>query len=464
MVTQQGLFSEDALDTLLDHDDDGALQDPPKRPAWLGKPLFAERAEPSALAIRGLHLDLARHFIEVPTILRIIETMAALKLNTLHLHLSDDQGFPVEFEAFPHIQPAQRLTVADQETIAQACAQRGIQVIPELDIPGHVRAFLSYFDPKVTLERRMGLITTEYIELERDLPVILQMFEELVARFGSKVIHMGGDEAKNYARFPELIERVCAWAAERGLEVMAWDDVLGPLDVEKLPSNLIIQRWRFRASPKVQRARVVLSWGYYLDHVDDPFTIYNRAPHMWGEPLGCIACMWTELVTDRTVERTVFPSLYMAAHRWWTFPEKQTALPVLLKQLCDELGYPPEDMDTWRTRRWVGFYKDDPRSTSSVTLDDVLDRDQDLYPVFSRSLVVLADALYRAIQWGEAPSDEAREILARFGQEAYGEDLGFVWERKRNWKKRLSQILGKAPTSLYHNDGLAVALRRALKP
>lgn len=413
------------------------------------------------LKIRGLHVDIARHFIQPATLLRIIDRMAQLRLNTLHLHLSDDQGFPVAFEAYPEVQSPQMWLIRDQRRIARACAAAGIEIIPEIDIPGHARAFLSYFHKEIEPERQMGVITQEYIDIEEDLPIILGMFEELVTRFDAKRIHMGGDEANRYPRFPELITKVCAWAAARDLEVIAWDEVLTVLP--EIPSNLIVQRWRRGASARVSTVPHINSWGYYLDHADDPFTMYERSPQMNENSLGCIACMWTEWVTDETIEATIFPSLYILAHRWWTFPRRERDAPVLLKALCDRYGYPDVKLDTWQTRRGFKFYSDDPRSSTSVTVDDVLDRDQDLYPVFSPALVRLCDALYRSIHHGQRPSHEALALLSRFGQEALGDDLHAIWARERGWKKVMNRLMREAPTSRYHNNGLIVAIKRAMR-
>ncbi len=421
-------------------------------------------ARTPAIKLRGLHLDPCRHFISADTVVRIIEKMSALGLNALHLHLSDDQGLPLRFRRFPAIGTSPAWSVEDQERIAREARSRGIDVIPEIDIPGHCRAFLSCVDPTVTRERRLGVITHETLQFERDLPTILGLFEELVERFGARFIHLGGDEVK-YARLAELVTTVCAWAAARGLQVIAWDDVLGALGA--VPENLIIQRWRFRVSPKfalLPPERRILSWGYYLDHIDDPFTVYGRAPDMGGAlPLGCIACSWTELITERTLECTIFPSLYMAAHRWWNWPDKDPEPTLLLRRLCDAYGYPSAERDDFRTRRWVGFYRDDPRSTTSVTIDTPLDREQDLHPAFSRSLVIVADALRRSVLDGRAPTEEERETLRRLGQQAYGVDLSFVWDRPRGWRARLKQAVARAKPSLEYNDGLAVVLRRALK-
>ena len=427
-------------------------------------PLFSGTG-PAALPLRGLHLDPCRHFIEVPTVLRILEQMAALKLNTLHLHLSDDQAIPIEVACAPHIQSSPRYSIADQEVIAARAEALGIDIIIELDIPGHAVAFLSFVDPAIQREERLGLITEPRIDLDRDLPVILEMFEELTVRFGARYIHFGGDEAAGYPRLVELVERVCGWAKDHNLEVIAWDDILSELSPDQVPPELIIHRWHRRVDPAFDGQRFIQSWGYYLDRVENPFTLYERDPVRGENQLGCIACMWTELVTDRTVERTLFPSLYMIAHRWWHVPERHPHPPVLLRELCETLGYPDtEGIDGWRTRRWVGFYRDDPRSTSSVTVRTALDRDQDLVPVFSRALVIATDILYRFFNLGFEPTSAEVEPIIRLGLDRFGEDLSFIFARGPGLRARLEALVSRVPPDArWFNDGLKVAIRSALR-
>ncbi len=100
---------------------------------------------------RGLHLDVARHFLAVDTVLEVCEVMADLKLNRLHLHLTDDQGWRIELASRPLLTgrsggtevgggPGGFYTAADLRRIDSAAADLGIVVIPEIDLPGHVNA------------------------------------------------------------------------------------------------------------------------------------------------------------------------------------------------------------------------------------------------------------------------------------------------------------------------------------
>ena len=102
---------------------------------------------------RGLHIDVARHFFAVPTILRVMDAMSEVGLNILHLHLSDDQGWRIEIPQFPELierssdcavggEEGGYYTLDDYQTLVEGARSRMIAIIPEIDIPGHVNAAL----------------------------------------------------------------------------------------------------------------------------------------------------------------------------------------------------------------------------------------------------------------------------------------------------------------------------------
>lgn len=98
-----------------------------------------------AFSRRGLLLDCARHFFPAEEIRRVLEAMALCKLNVFHWHLADDQGFRIETKAFPEINEAAGPydTQAEIRDLVAYTADRGIEVIPEIDLPGHTRAILA---------------------------------------------------------------------------------------------------------------------------------------------------------------------------------------------------------------------------------------------------------------------------------------------------------------------------------
>ncbi|MDD5850204.1 MAG: family 20 glycosylhydrolase [Firmicutes bacterium] len=98
-----------------------------------------------AFSHRGLLLDCARHFFPAEEIRRVLEAMALCELNVFHWHLADDQGFRIETKAFPEINEAAGPydTQAEIRDLVAYTADRGIEVIPEIDLPGHTRAILA---------------------------------------------------------------------------------------------------------------------------------------------------------------------------------------------------------------------------------------------------------------------------------------------------------------------------------
>ena len=91
---------------------------------------------------RGLMLDVARSFVSIGALRRILDGMAFLKLNVLHLHLSDDQGFRFRSEAFPGLASGESYSQTELEDLVSYAGHLGVRIIPELDVPGHVTSWL----------------------------------------------------------------------------------------------------------------------------------------------------------------------------------------------------------------------------------------------------------------------------------------------------------------------------------
>ena len=91
---------------------------------------------------RGLMLDVARRFVDIPALFGIIDAMAFYKLNVLHLHLSDDQGFRLRSGAYPRLASSESYSAAQLRQVVRRARERGIRVVPELDMPGHVTSWL----------------------------------------------------------------------------------------------------------------------------------------------------------------------------------------------------------------------------------------------------------------------------------------------------------------------------------
>ncbi|MBT5420114.1 MAG: family 20 glycosylhydrolase, partial [Candidatus Cloacimonetes bacterium] len=171
--------------------------------------------------IRGLHLDPSRRPLTINTVLNIIDKLGACGINTLHLHLSDDQGFAIESEVLDF---HKGWSIEEQNMIYERCKQYNIDIIPEIDIPGHTIALRSIFEGKYEPLEKMGTISHGLINLD-DMPKILDLFTEVHERFHSKYFHMGGDETKGAKKvyFQTIVDQVCEWANEHDIIPIAWE-------------------------------------------------------------------------------------------------------------------------------------------------------------------------------------------------------------------------------------------------
>lgn len=246
---------------------------------------------------RGLLIDLARHHMPLATLLRTLDGMAVLGLNVLHLHLNDDQGFRVETPRCPELHARSGrdgyLGCDEVATLVQAAGDRGIRVVPELDVPGHAGALLwahpelAAGTPPRALPRAFGpsphaLDPT----LDRTWALLDALVADLAGMFPDPFLHLGGDEVhpEVYAFDDDDRRR---WARERDLDGPAdvqawfvasmtgllarhdrrpvgWDEVLHP----EVPPAVVVQSWRGSATLETALAAghdALFSAGWYLD-------------------------------------------------------------------------------------------------------------------------------------------------------------------------------------------------------
>lgn len=156
---------------------------------------------------RGLMVDVGRKYFTVDWLKQQIDEMAYLKLNYLHLHLSDNQGFRVESERHPEVVSAQHYTKAQITELIAYAARRHITVVPEIDMPGHMAPVLAAH-PELQLVSKDGAVQSSFIDLTKDASYTLlqDLIEEYAALFpDSPWFHIGADEyVHDYAAFPQL--------------------------------------------------------------------------------------------------------------------------------------------------------------------------------------------------------------------------------------------------------------------
>ena len=226
---------------------------------------------------RGLMLDVARRFMSLAALLKVIDAMAFYKLNVLHLHLCDDQGFRVQSAAYPRLASKASYSRSQLRELVGRAAERGIRVVPELDMPGHVTSWLAAYPdwgprrPKesgsdrhtnrqqvsaniaetaltVAASKRFGPHPAVLnVADEAVYQVIDNLFGELAEIFPDPYLHIGGDEvlpawwleSDEVAAFMQRHElgdavalqahfnaRVAALAAGHGKRLIGWDEVL----------------------------------------------------------------------------------------------------------------------------------------------------------------------------------------------------------------------------------------------
>ncbi len=239
---------------------------------------------------RGLLVDVCRHFFGMDTLKQIIDLMARVKLNKLHLHLSDDQGFRMEIKQYPLLTevgsvrggtevlrdgkrfvenvPHEGYFTQDQlrELIAYAAARK-IDIVPEFDIPGHCVAMIAAYPElscngkPIEVRKKWG-ISKDILCAGNDkvYEVVCNILDEICDVFPSEYIHLGGDEAPKerwcncklckqrlsdlkLGSFDELqtymVEQFRAYLAEKGRKVICWNDGL----TENANSEIISQVW-----------------------------------------------------------------------------------------------------------------------------------------------------------------------------------------------------------------------------
>ena len=259
---------------------------------------------------RGLMIDVSRHWMPKEVILRNLDAMAAVKLNVLHLHLSDDQGFRVESRLFPRLTEVGSgghfYTQNDIRDIVTFAAERGIRVVPEFDLPGHSASWLVAYPDlgsgtgPYTLARDYGIHDATLDPTRESVYDFLdQFFGEMARLFPDPFVHIGGDEVSgkthwntnpriqqymrehriegNHALQAYFNRRLETILKNHGRATVAWDEVLS----DSVPGPVVVQAWRGQEQlfEAVRRGLGgILSAGWYLDHKLPAGDLYRVEP------------------------------------------------------------------------------------------------------------------------------------------------------------------------------------------
>ncbi|MFE4370517.1 beta-N-acetylhexosaminidase [Streptomyces sp. NPDC056835] len=320
-------------------------------------------------AYRGAMLDVSRHFLTVDQVKLYIDQLALYKINKLHLHLSDDQGWRIAIDSWPRLAtyggstqvgggPGGYYTKAQYRQLVSYAASRHLEVIPEIDMPGHTNAALaSYAElncdgvaPPLYTGTAVGF-SSLCAPKEVTYDFVDDVIRELAALTPGKYLHIGGDEAHStsHADYVTFMERTQAVVRKYGKTVVGWHQLTGATPVE----GAVAQYWGYDATSAAERAqvaaaakkgtRLILSPAdrVYLDMKYDRTTVlgqswagytevdrsydWNPATYLAaaGVPedavLGVEAPLWTEtLATSDQLESMAFPRLPGIAELGWS--------------------------------------------------------------------------------------------------------------------------------------------------
>ena len=329
-----------------------------------------------AFGWRGLMLDCSRTFLLKEYILKSIDRLAAIKMNVLHLHLTDDQGWRIEIKKYPELTricskfdpryPGEVNGFYTQDEIREIvayAAKNFITVVPEIEMPGHsTEIFAAY--PELSCSGKKSVIfpyskgpeVTEDILCAGNDSVFVFMedvLSEVMALFPSEYIHIGGDEVPKTAwiKCPKcrsrikaeglkdeaelqsyFIRRIEKFINSKGRKLIGWDEILEG----GLAENAAVMSWRGEQGG-IEAARqghgVVMSptshcyfdYSYETTSTKKVYSYHPVPKELTGDPskyiLGAQANMWTHIArTEPAIDAQIFPRLYALAEVLWTNP------------------------------------------------------------------------------------------------------------------------------------------------
>ncbi len=365
-------------------------------------------------AWRGLLLDVARHFVPVEGVKRTLDGMAAVKLNVLHWHLSDDQGFRVESKRFPKLtavgSDGDFYTQQQVRDVVSYARDRGIRVVPEFDMPSHSTTFLIGYPQYASIPGKFEIVRTfgsgeaSFDPTSEATYAFIERFVvEMTRLFPDEYWHAGGDEVEDkhwnrsarvrafkrrkHMRSNDEVQayfntRLTSILTRHKRRMVGWDEVLHA----KLPQGTIVQSWRgekFLGQSTSAGYRSLLSAPYYLDHIKTAEEHYLADPiPPWTDltapqqalVLGGEACMWSEHVNAETIDSRLWPRLGVIAERLWSPREVNNIADMyrrmnMLDQQLAEFGIGRHLHQEHMVRRMTA---DDSLREASLTLLDAI--------------------------------------------------------------------------------------------
>ncbi|XP_027928598.1 beta-hexosaminidase 1 isoform X3 [Vigna unguiculata] len=344
-------------------------------------------------AYRGLLLDTSRHYLPITVIKQIIESMSYAKLNVLHWHIIDEESFPLEVPTYPDLWKGsytkwERYTVEDAYEIVNFAKMRGINVMAEVDVPGHAESWgAGYPDLWPSPTCREPLDVSKNFTFD----VISGILTDIRTIFPFELFHLGGDEVNTdcWRSTPHIKEwlqnhnmtardayqyfvlKAQEIAVSKNWSPVNWEETFNTFP-SKLHPKTIVHNWLGPGvCPKVvaKGFRCIYSnqGVWYLDHLDVPWDeVYTAEPlegiHKASEQelvIGGEVCMWAETVDTSDVQQTIWPRAAAAAERLWSQRDSTsknitiTALPRLQNFRCllNKRGVPAAPVKNFYARR-----------------------------------------------------------------------------------------------------------------
>jgi hexosaminidase len=343
-----------------------------KRQAWYLPCLKIE--DKPAFEHRGLMLDVCRHFFEKEVIFEYLDLMAFYKMNILHFHLTEDQGWRIQIDKYPLLNTISSYrkekdgtiyggfyTKEDLKEIVAYAKERHIVVIPEIELPGHAQAALAAYPEyscnggPIEVVNDWGVFKEIYCAgNDSTFKFLEDVLTEVMEIFPSEYIHIGGDEAPKFRwehcakcqqRMKDeglkdehelqsyFIQRIEKFLNSKGRKLIGWDEILEG----GLSENASVQSWRGMdggLAAAQQKHYVVMSptshcyIDYGLDAIDlKKVYSFNPIPENLEKEfhkyiLGAEVNMWTERVPDRAnLDSKVFPRMIALAEMLWSGPD-----------------------------------------------------------------------------------------------------------------------------------------------
>lgn len=346
---------------------------------------------------RGMHLDCARHFFDLDFIKKYIDYLSMYKYNTFHWHLTDDQGWRIEIKQYPKLTEVGAwrdgsmighyrdqkydsikyggfYTQAEIKQIIKYASERGITIIPEIEMPGHCTAALAAYpelgcveDTSYTVEKGWGVLPEAFCPKEETFTFLENVLDEVMQLFPSEYIHIGGDEVEK-TRWQQsdfcqqlikeknlkdehglqsyFIQRIEKYVNSKGKKIIGWDEILEG----GLAPNATIMSWRGEeggiAAAQQHHFAIMTPGSYcYFDYyqgypANEPLAIggftpiekvyqYEPRPAQLNKDeakyiLGAQANLWTEYITSpQQVEYMLLPRMIALSEVLWSNKEQR---------------------------------------------------------------------------------------------------------------------------------------------